>query len=128
MTGVSALAPSPHGGVWVGIEKAGPGLGLQRFIDGRWQSFDTPAFHGSSVQVTSLYAGREGALWVGTYDRGICRIHGDVVDHFDRTNGLSGDWVSDIAEDREGDLWVVTDATAHRVKKGRAKTYSFALT
>ena len=108
MIGVSALAPSLDGGVWVGIGAAGPGLGLQRLIDGRWQPFDTPTFHGSSVEVTRLYADREGALWVGTYDHGIYRIHGSVVDHIDRNNGLSGDLVHDIAEDREGNLWVVT--------------------
>ena len=118
MDGIAALAPSPDGGLWVGFAKAG--LGLQRFIDGRWQPFDTSTFHGSSLVVTALHADREGALWVGTYDHGIYRIHpagsgaegraasGDVVDHFDRTNGLSGNWVRDIAEDREGDLWVAT--------------------
>jgi len=109
MTGVF-LAPSPDGGVWVGIPDAS--LGLQRFVDGRWQPFETPTFHGSSLVVTSLHTDREGALWVGTYNRGIYRIHhangGDVVDHFDRTNGLSDNSISDIAEDREGNLWVVT--------------------
>src|SRR5476651_722416 len=108
MLGIMALAQSPDGTVWVGIGKAGPGLGLQRLIGGRWQSFDTAALHGSSLVVTSLFADRRGALWVGTYDRGVYRIHGDIVDHFDRTNGLSGDFVKDLAEDREGNLWVVT--------------------
>lgn len=108
MMGVMALASAPDGALWVGVGKAGPGLGLQRLIDGRWQAFDTPALHGSSLVVTSLLVDRAGALWVGTYDRGIYRILGDVVDHFDRTDGLSGDNVSDLAEDREGNLWVVT--------------------
>jgi signal transduction histidine kinase/ligand-binding sensor domain-containing protein len=112
--GIYALAPSTDGGVWVGIGKAGPGLGLQRIVNGRWQSFDTPAFHGSSVAVLSLYADREGALWVGTYERGIYRIHGEVVDHFDHTNGLSGDYINDIAEDSEGNLWVVTSQGVDR--------------
>jgi signal transduction histidine kinase/ligand-binding sensor domain-containing protein len=108
MAGVAALAASPDGTMWAGISKAGPGLGLQRLIDGRWQPFDTPALHGASLVVTTLYADRQGALWVGTYDRGLYRIHGAVVDHFDRTNGLSDDFVSDLTEDREGNLWVVT--------------------
>src|ERR1017187_8298560 len=112
--GITAIAPSADGGVWVGVGKAGPGLGLQRLTDGRWHSFDTPAFHGSSVEVTALYADREGALWVGTYDHGIYRIHGSVVDHIDRTNGLSGDVVHNIAEDREGNLWVVTQRGVDR--------------
>jgi signal transduction histidine kinase/ligand-binding sensor domain-containing protein len=107
MLGAEALAPFP-GGVWVGVAKAGPGLGLQRLIDGRWQSFDTATFHSSSLAVTSLYTDREGALWVGTYEHGVYRIFGGTVDHFDRTSGLSGDGIEDITEDREGNLWVVT--------------------
>ena len=34
--------------------------------------------------------------------------HGDTVDHFDRTNGLSGNFVVAITEDREGNIWVAT--------------------
>ncbi len=107
MGGVNALTAAPDGTLWVGIGKTGTGLGLQRFISGRWQPFDTPTFHGSSLTVTSLYGDREGALWVGTYDRGLYRVHSDVIDHFDRSNGLSGDSVHDITQDREGNLWVV---------------------
>lgn len=114
MIGVYSLAALPDGGVLVGIGKAGPGLGLERLIDGRWQSFDTPTFHGSSVAATSLHVDREGTLWVGTYDRGIYRIRGDVVDHFDRTSGLSGDAISEITEDREGNVWVVTSQGVDR--------------
>jgi hypothetical protein len=53
--GLGARAVAGRRGVG-GYREGRPGLGLQRLIDGRWQSFDTPAFHGSSVQVTSLYA------------------------------------------------------------------------
>jgi signal transduction histidine kinase/ligand-binding sensor domain-containing protein len=106
MGGILALAASPEGTVWVGVGKAG--LGLQRVIDGRLQAFDTPAFRGSSLVVTTLHVDREGSIWIGTFDRGVYRIYGERVDHFDRTNGLSGDSVTDLTEDREGNVWVVT--------------------
>ncbi|HEY2153869.1 MAG TPA: two-component regulator propeller domain-containing protein [Vicinamibacterales bacterium] len=124
--GVGSLAQSADGGLWVGIGKAGPGLGLQRFIEGRWQSFDTPTFHGSSVQVTALHADRGGALWVGTYDRGIYRIRGDVVDHFDRSHGLSGDHTYGITEDREGNVWVVTTQGVDRFAETPVASVSVA--
>jgi signal transduction histidine kinase/streptogramin lyase len=106
MGGIMALAASPEGTVWVGAAKTG--LGLQRVIDGRLEAFDTPALRGSSLVVTTLHVDREGSIWIGTYDRGVYRIYGERVDHFDRTNGLSGDSVTDLTEDRERNVWVVT--------------------
>ena len=37
--------------------KAGPGLGLQRLANGRWQPFATPDLDGSALYVTALHAG-----------------------------------------------------------------------
>ena len=51
---------------------------------------------------------REGSLWVGTEDNGLFRIHGNVVEHYGRTEGLSSDSVWGFLEDREGILWVTT--------------------
>jgi signal transduction histidine kinase/streptogramin lyase len=47
-------------------------------------------------------------LWVGTWNQGIYRIRGQSVDHFSRQDGLSGDSVYQIFEDREGGIWVGT--------------------
>jgi signal transduction histidine kinase/ligand-binding sensor domain-containing protein len=126
MYGVAALAATPDGTLWVGVAKAGPGMGLQRIIDGRWHSFDLPTLQGSSLVVVSLLADRQGALWVGTYDRGVYRIHGDRVDHFDHTNGLSGDFVNTLAEDREGNIWVVTTQGVDRFADMPVASVSFA--
>ena len=108
MVGVSAVAASPDGKLWVGFGKAAPGQGLARMVNGRLRSFDAPSLRGSSLSVNALHVDRHGALWIGTPFRGIYRIVGDVVDHFDHTNGLSDDTVSDITEDREGNIWVAT--------------------
>ena len=51
---------------------------------------------------------RDGNLWVGTVGKGLFRIHGNVVDHYDHTNGLSGDSVWALYEDREGIVWAGT--------------------
>jgi len=106
--GILGLAAMPDGILWVGFAKAGPGLGLQQLVQGRWKSFKAPELDGSTLRVTALSRDRNGVLWVGTGDRGIYRIRGDNVDHFDSTKGLSSDLVNGFSEDREGNLWVTT--------------------
>ena len=108
ITGITSLASTPDGTFWVGIGKRGPGLGLQRLVDGRWESLKLREFDSSALVVSCLHVDRQGALWIGTEDRGLYRIHGDRVDHFDSTQGLSNDYVNSITEDREGNLWVTT--------------------
>ncbi len=108
VNGVQALAPTPDGPLWVGMELAGPGLGLQQLVDGHWKSFVAAGFDGSAVAVSALLIDHEGSLWVGTPDHGVYRIAGDRVDHFSSGNGLSGDNVLAIYEDREGNLWLAT--------------------
>jgi ligand-binding sensor domain-containing protein len=112
--GIEGLAETSDGIIWVGIAKRGKGLGLQRLVQGRWQSFKTPALDGDDLVVSALYVDREGALWIGTADRGVYRLYKSTIDHFDSTRGLSGDFIIRISDDREGNLWVTTDSGVDR--------------
>ena len=51
---------------------------------------------------------RDGSLWVGTLNQGIYRIQGNKVDHFRSSDGLSGDAVTGLFQDREGNIWIAT--------------------
>lgn len=51
---------------------------------------------------------REGDLWIGRTDRGLLRFHHGKTDEFARTDGLSGESVSSLFEDREGNIWIAT--------------------
>jgi signal transduction histidine kinase/ligand-binding sensor domain-containing protein len=51
---------------------------------------------------------RNGGLWLGTLQRGLLHAHQGQMDTFGRSDGLSGDWVKAIFEDREGNVWVST--------------------
>ncbi len=106
--GVQALALNADGSLWAGMALSGPGLGLQRFVQGVWKPFTTPELDGSTLEVSSLLSDRARALWIGTLNRGIYRISSGRVDHFAPADGLSGNLVSKFYEDREGNLWVVT--------------------
>lgn len=109
-TQVAALASGRDGGLWVGFLGTGHGLGLQRLEQEVWQPVTIGRFHGSSFQTISLFIDSTNSLWVGTVSKGIYRIRGRTVEHYDTSDGLSGDDVLDIFEDEEHNLWVATSA------------------
>lgn len=98
---VSSLGRTPDGTFWVGLLEEGPGLGLQQLRDGVLKTFVTPHFDGSKVSVTSLMVDRDGNLWAGTDAAGVVRIRGGTVERYRQTDGLSGDSVWALFEDRE---------------------------
>src|SRR5258708_1631944 len=108
LDGVMGVAVNPDGSVWAGIALNGPGLGLQQMVRGDWKPFVTPGLDGSRLKVGALFLDRENALWIGTYNEGMYRIHGREVDRFRSADGLSSDSVYGFFEDREGSLWVAT--------------------
>ena len=106
--GINSLALDREGALWVGMAAEGRGLGLGRLIGGIVKPFVAPTFDGSKVVVSATISDRDGNLWVGTLGKGIFSIHGNVVDHYQRTDGLSSDSVLALFEDREGNVWTVT--------------------
>jgi signal transduction histidine kinase/streptogramin lyase len=120
--GVRAIAPNPDGSVWVGMDF--PGLGLRQLVQGVWKSFVTPELHGSTLEVQGLFQDRQNALWIATLNHGIYRIHDRKVDHFDSTEGLSGDYVVQFYEDREGNLWAATGKGIDCFRHVRVVTFS----
>jgi ligand-binding sensor domain-containing protein len=58
--------------------------------------------------VKRLLRDRDGGLWIGTQDRGIVHVHQGRTDVFALSEGLSGENVFALFEDREGNIWVAT--------------------
>lgn len=123
---IDALVADPDGSVWVGIARKGPGGGLQHVVGGKSQPIILPGFDSSDVEVNSMYRDREGALWIGTIAQGVYRIYGNHADNFRATEGLSGDYVVDIFEDSEGDIWVLTTKGIDRFRDLSVITFSTA--
>lgn len=119
-----ALARNPTGEIWAGLSIAGPGLGLQRLVNGQWQPFHTANLDGSSLAVQVVYVDRAGSLWIGTADHGIYRLTSDRVDHFDSKDGLTSDCVYAFFEDREGNMWVTTAAGMDRFRDFKVWSYT----
>ena len=104
----NALAAGQDGSLWVGFFGSGHGTGLQRFEKEAWRSVTVGAFDGSSVEVESLLIDHANSLWIGTESAGIYRIRGNLVEHFGMSDGLSGDRVRGLFEDREHNIWAAT--------------------
>ena len=80
---------------------------------------------------------RDGALWVPIPNRGLVHIHQGKTDFFSEADGLSGDTVTGLLEDREGNVWAVTINGIDRfreyavpnisIKQGLSSTNSVAI-
>src|SRR5579864_4157802 len=66
----------------------------------------------------------DGGLWVGPAGRGIVHIHQGRTDVFSESDGLSGDDIYDLFEDREGNIWVATVNGLDRFHELPVVTYS----
>jgi len=107
--GVGDVALGPSGTAWASLDGMGPQLGVQYYSGGKWTSYAAPGFDAARVRPFALLVDRRGSLWVGTKDDGVYRICGGVADHYGVSDGLSGNSVGSLYEDREGNIWVTTD-------------------
>lgn len=58
--------------------------------------------------IVTLFEGRDGAIWAGSYGKGLWRIQGDDRKLFTTADGLSSDQIRSLDQDRDGTLWIGT--------------------
>ncbi len=92
------------GSLWI----ATPGGGVQRFRDGRFETFNT-ASGLASDSVMSLHLDRAGNLWIGMAGGGIARLSESPLSVLRKRDGLTGDWIWAVQQDARGDVWVGTN-------------------
>jgi signal transduction histidine kinase/ligand-binding sensor domain-containing protein len=122
--GAIDVAADPSGSVWTSFDGVGPRLGVQHYQDGTWASFVVPGFDGSTVRSHTLFVDRQRTLWVGTESNGLYHVHDGHADHYQRSDGLSGNQIGAMYEDREGNLWVSTDRGIDMFHDTSVVTYS----
>ena len=76
------------------------------------------------VDSNKLLRDRNGALWIGTEQRGLVHVQRGRADTFAKSDGLSGDIICSLFEDREGTIWVSTSAGLDRFREPPVRTYS----
>jgi PAS domain S-box-containing protein len=76
--------------------------GIKKLVNERVEPYAPP---GASQRFTKLLRDRDGGLWVGSLGGGIFHVRQGRTDQFSDANGLSGDGVQVLFEDREGSIW-----------------------
>lgn len=83
-------------GAWNGLYRVRAGR-AERVPDG-----------GLIRNVRTVHVDRAGAIWVGLEAEGLVRLKGGVARRFTTADGLGGNEVRALLEDRDGTLWVAT--------------------
>ena len=71
-----------------------------------------------------LLRDRDGGLWIGTVERGLIHAHQGRTDLFTKSDGLSGDVILSMLEDREGNVWVASTGGLDRFRELPVATVS----
>ena len=97
--------------------------GIRQLVDGKAEAYPLPGV-GRQFSPNRLLRDRNGGLWIGTNDQGLLHVHQGRTDLFARSDGLSGDFVYSLFEDREGNIWVATDDGLDRFRDFAVPTIS----
>src|SRR5882724_1101797 len=116
--GIQALGEDAHGTLLVGWHG-----GIHRFVDGKTEPYPLPGI-ARQFNVRRVLRDRDGGLWIGTQTQGLVHIHQGRTDVFSSGDGLSGDNVYALFQDREGSIWVMTINGLDRFRDLAIATFS----
>ena len=100
-----------------------PGV-LAQFAGGKREvqyPYPAPA---RNVAGTKILRDHDGGIWIGTAGAGVVHLHHGRADVFSQADGLSGDLVTWLFEDREGNVWVATLGGLDRFRNYAVTTYA----
>ena len=116
--GINSLIGGDNGALLIAMSE-----GIRRLVERKSEVYPLPGV-GGQFKPTRLLRDRNGGLWIGTADRGLLHVHQGRTDQFSRSDGLSDDYVEDLFEDREGNIWVATGDGLDRFRDFAVHTIS----
>ena len=122
---VHALIEGDNGAILIALRSGMKQL-IQGQVERKIEPYPLPGAGAvRQIDPRALLRDRGGSLWIGT-DAGLLHIHQGRTDLFDRSDGLSGNIVGHLFEDREGNIWVSTyDGGLDRFRDVAVATMSF---
>lgn len=117
---VQAIAQTHDGYLWVGTRD-----GLARFDGVHFTVYDaknTPQLKNSSI--TALCADRSGAFWIGTDGGGVVRLKDGKFVQFGKGEGLAGDNVRVIYQDKNDSIWIGTTTGLSQRRNETVKNFT----
>jgi len=113
---ITSIAEEKSGHLWYGT------------LDGLFGFNDEYATYGAitlpNTRISALRVDREGALWIATAG-GLARMRHGKMETFTSANGLSSNLVLSVFEDREGSMWIGTEAGGlNLLKSKKFNTYT----
>ena len=124
---ISALTDSEDGRTLLAVY----GAGLLQLEGDKLQAYSIPGADSNrpirdrEVNANQLLRDRNGGLWIGTVEHGLIHVCNGRTDTFTKSDGLSGDVVLSLFEDREGNVWVSTTGGLDRFGEFAVATLSF---
>lgn len=111
---VNSLWGDGQGRVWIGTSR-----GLNLFKNGVFSSLLPDRGSGAvTPTVMSIYEDIEKNLWVGTFGSGLYVYREGIFYQVSAGRGLPDNFVSSIAEDKSGYIWVGTNSGLTRISRG----------
>ncbi|HUI80304.1 MAG TPA: two-component regulator propeller domain-containing protein [Bryobacteraceae bacterium] len=97
--------------------------GIKRLVQGRSEPYTVQGFK-EPFNANRLLWDRDGSLWIGTLDRGLIHVHQGRAAVFSQSDGLSGNVIFSLFQDREGNVWAATNGGLDRFREFPAITVS----
>jgi signal transduction histidine kinase/ligand-binding sensor domain-containing protein len=126
-TELIGLSKADDGRLLIGMH----GAGLLQLVGDKLESYPfrnamnpNILLRGRDVDSNKVLRDRDGGLWIGTVERGLIHVHHGRTDVFRRADGLSGDVILSLFEDREGNIWAASTGGLDRFRELPVSTVS----